>query len=111
MSGRRCATVGGGRLVAYRGTAAGCCGIFFSVDAIVTEDEEVASGTAVLFIFVVILRSRGSVAAKIEHDNKKMGREERKGCVIDQAGKSVCSADTLITTTYPPHHDDSFRRQ
>ena len=67
MSGRRCATVGGGRLVAYRGTAAGCCGIFFSVDAIVTEDEEVASGTAVLFIFVVILRSRGSVAAKKEH--------------------------------------------
>jgi hypothetical protein len=69
------------------------------VDAIVTEDEEVASGTAVLFIFVVILRKRQRCGEDRTHN--KMGREERKGCVIDQAGKSV-ALTPLITTTYPP---------
>ena len=63
-------------MVAYRGTAAGCCGIFFSVDAIVTEDEEVASGTAVLFIFVVILRS--AVAQRCGEDRTLIINWEEK---------------------------------
>jgi hypothetical protein len=52
------------------------------VDAIVTEDEEVASGTAVLFIFVVIPRS--AVAQRCGEDRTLImveeKKEERRGC-------------------------------